>query len=97
MVNELTSRITSALEAGDFEGAGPLLTEFFASLEGSLAQISDRHDRAASLQDALGWMYRWLSLSHVMRSHLNEQIRLKVRETSYDSAACRSSTVEFTA
>jgi len=97
MVKNLACQITSALEAGNFEGADPLLADFFTSLEVNLAQAADAHDRAALLQDALGWMYRWLSLSQVIRSHLNEQIGLNVRETSYGSAASHSWTVEFTA
>src|SRR3954454_24683278 len=95
MVNELIAEITVALEASDFEGAEPLLTNFFGSLEANLAQIPAMQDRAAALQDALGWMHRWLSLSRVMRSHLNEQLRLNVRDTSYASAAETLSTVEF--
>ncbi|MBV9224347.1 MAG: hypothetical protein JOY85_09990 [Acidobacteriaceae bacterium] len=97
MANQLASQITFMLEAGDFDGADPLLSAFFARLEGDLAQMPDGRDRSAFLQDALGWMYRWLSLSRVMRSHLNEQIRLSVRETSYGAAFRHSSTVEFTA
>lgn len=97
MVNELTSQITAVLETGDFEGAETLLTTFFSSLETNLSQIPVMQDRAVYLQDALGWMYRWLSLSRVMRSHLNEQIRLSIRETSYGAAFRHSSTVEFTA
>ena len=97
MVNELTSQITAVLETGDFETAEPLLATFYSSLETNLAQIPAMQDRAAHLQDALGWMCRWLSLSRVMRSHLSEQIRLSVRETSYGAAFRHSSTVEFTA
>jgi hypothetical protein len=97
MDSKFVSQITSALEAGDFEGAEPLLANFFGSLEANLAQIPAMQDRAAALQDALGWMHRWLSLSRVMRSHLNEQLRLNVRDTSYGSVTETLSTVDFMA
>ena len=96
MVNELTARITAALGAGDFEGVEPLLANFFGSLEANLAQISAMQERAAALQDAIGWMHRWLSLSRVMRSHLNEQIRMNIGSLSYGSIAATRSTVDFT-
>ena len=96
MVNALAAEITGALEAGDFEGAEPLLANFFNNLEANLVQIPAMQDRASALQDALGWMYRWLSLSRVMRSHLNEQLRFNVRDASYGSTAEMLSTVEFT-
>ena len=96
MVNELAAPITAALEAGDFERAEPLLADFFGNLEANLAQIPAMQDRAATLQDAIGWMHRWLSLSRVMRSHLNEQIRCNIRNASYASSAGTLSTVEFT-
>ena len=97
MVNQLTAQITNSLEAGDFEKAEPLLTNFLSSLETNLAQIPAMQDRAAALQEALGWMHRWLSLSRVMRSHLNEQLRMNIRDSSYYSANDSFSTVEFTA
>jgi hypothetical protein len=97
MVNELAVQITAVLETGDFEGAEPLLANFFSSLKTNLAQIPSMQDRAANLQDALGWMHRWLSLSRVMRSHLNEQLRMNIRDASYGSAPETLSTVDFTA
>ena len=97
MVNELTARITAALGAGDFEGAEPLLASFFSSLETDLAQAPATQDRAAALQDAIGWMHRWLSLSRVMRSHLNEQLRLNLGALSYGPVAATRSIVDFTA
>ena len=96
MANELAAQITAALEASDFEGAEPLLTNFFSTLETHFAQISEIQEREAFLQNALGYMHRWLSLARVMRSHLNEQLRLDIRHTSYHSAAESLSTVEFT-
>ncbi len=97
MANKLAAQITDALEAGDFEKAEPLLSNFLSSLETNLAQIPAMQDRAASLQDALGWMHRWLSLSRVMRSHLNEQLRMNIRNASYGSVPETLSTVDFTA
>ena len=97
MVNELTAQITAALGAGDFEGVESLLAGFFGSLETDLAQIPAMPDRAAALQDALGWMHRWLSLSRVMRSHLNEQIRTNTGVLSYGATVEARSTVNFTA
>ena len=96
MVNKLTIQITAALEACDFEGAEPLLASFFGSLETDLAQISVMQDRTAALQEALGWMHRWLSLSRVMRSHLNEQLRMNIGTLSYGLAARTRATVDFT-
>lgn len=96
MANDIHSQITSALEGSNFEKAEPLLAEFFASLEGQLKGVADLQERTALLQDALGWMHRWLNLSRVMRSHLNEQLRFNVRDASYISIAGRLSTVEFT-
>lgn len=97
MVNQLTARITAALETGDFEKAEPLLTGFFNSLETDLAQIPTVQDRAAALQDAIGWMHRWLSLARVMHSHLCEQIRANLGSLSYGQAAGTRSTITFTA
>ena len=97
MVNQLTAQITAALEAGDFEGAEPLLANFFCRLETDLAQIPAMQDRAATLQDGIGWMHRWLSLSRVMRSHINEQLRIGIRNASYAPAVGTLSTVDFTA
>ena len=96
MANELIARITGALETGDFETAEPLLTNFFSSLEITLAQIPAMQDRADALQDALGLMHRWLSLSRVMRSHLNEQIRMNLGNLFYGPAAEARSIVDFT-
>jgi hypothetical protein len=96
MPNKLTAEITAALEASDFQTAEPLLASFFGRLEADLVQIPAVQDRAAALQDALGWMHRWLSLSRVMRSHLNEYLRFNVRDASYGSTAEMLSTVEFT-
>ena len=97
MGKELAIQITALLEAGNFEGAEPLLAHFFGGIETNLAQIPAMQDHAATLQDAIGWMHRWLSLSRVMRSHLHEQLRLHIRDTSYGSAAKTFSTIEFTA
>jgi hypothetical protein len=96
MVNQLTNQITSALETGDFERAEPMLADFFSSLETDLAQTPTGADRAAALQDAIGWMHRWLSLSRVMRSHLCEQIRMNLGNLSYEPVAATRSTVDFT-
>jgi hypothetical protein len=97
MVNELAAQITDALGAGDFERAEPLLANFFSSLENNLAQIPAMQERAAALQDSIGWMHRWLSLSRVVRSHLNEQLSMNVRNASYGLAVETFSTVDFTA
>ena len=96
MGKELASQITALLEAGNFEGAEPLLANFFGGINANLAQIPAMPDRAAALQEALGWMYRWLSLSRVMRSHLNEQVRMNVGTLSYGLAAGTRVIVDFT-
>ena len=95
MVNQLAAQITAALETGDFEAAEPLLANFFGSLETDLAQIPVLEDRAAALQDALGWMHRWLSLSRVMRSHINEELRMNFGSLSYGTVAQTRPTVDF--
>ncbi len=95
MDRNLAVQITSSLEAGDFERAGPLLTEYFDSLQTDLAQTPEAENSKALIQDALGLLHRWLNLSRIMRSHLNEKLCLTVRDASYNSAASTLSAFDF--
>ena len=70
----LAIRLENAIAAGNFEAAQPMIHEYGKSVFARYSSASTLDQRAAILDEALGFLNDRLCLARVMRSHLAAQL-----------------------
>lgn len=82
-MDNLVSRLTSALEAGDFDTHQALLPEYRASVVESLEKAETQSFREQLLAAAIRQNEQWIQLTQVIRSHIQQELILVTGESHY--------------
>lgn len=85
-VTDLTGRVTSAIQSGDFEAAQPLIAEYGSAIQAKLRSASP-HDRQLIFDHALETLHEHLRLARLMRSHMHLRLRQLSGESLYNGHA----------
>ena len=83
MANELVSRLTNALEAGDFAAHEALLPEYRNSVTAAVNQANTQSFKMELLAAAMRQNDEWLHLAQALRSHIQQELITVTGESHY--------------
>ncbi len=82
-MDNLVSRLTSALEAGDFDTHRALLPEYRASVVEAVAKAETQSFREELLAAAIRQNDQWIHLTRAIRSHIQQELLVVTGESHY--------------
>ena len=82
-MDNLVARLTSALEAGDFDTHQALLPEYRAAVTASVTASKTQSFREELLAAAIRQNDQWLHLAQALRSHIQQELITVTGESHY--------------